>query len=198
MIAEETSFKISPFIKNLSSNRINNMVTQRKCETLKDAKKTYSKMYASSISHLQADAVKPRKKIILTSKINGLREEFKKTFLPLLIDVFELRQMIENYKLSRSSHSFLSLNNRLKPPAEILTRLQELQNDIEESQRWCQGIVSQISKGIQEAQEALEDLTPTKMPVDKPKKSVFSKNCHKQWLYLCKKKMKRFFNKKKI
>ena len=71
-------------------------------------------------------------------------------FLPLLIDVFELRQMIDNYK-SNSSESIE------KSPQQILERLEELQGDIEETQRWCDGVILQIAKGIKEAKDALDE-----------------------------------------
>lgn len=111
-------------------------------------------MYNSSISQLLAESEKPKKKIIPSSKMKGLREEFKKTFLPLLIDVFELRQMIKSAK--GESHDFFEINHKCKSPEEIMLRLKELQSDIEESQRWCNGVISQISKGINEVQQALE------------------------------------------
>ena len=85
----------------------------------------------------------------------GLREDFKKTFLPLLIEVFELRQSIENYttQLHRPHRFFPAIDT--KSPQEILSRLEVLQNDIEESERWCQGVILQIAKGVEEAKRAL-------------------------------------------
>jgi hypothetical protein len=119
-------------------------------------RKVYERMYTDSISLLKADQEKPKKKIIPTSTKNGLREDFKKTFLPLLIDVFELRQRIQNYKVKRTTSSFFSSDSSSIQPREILKRLQELQKEIEESQRWCEGVILQISKGIEEAKEALQ------------------------------------------
>lgn len=113
-------------------------------------------MYKDSISHIQADQEKPHKKIIPTGRISGVREDFKKTFLPLLIDVFELRQMVQNFK-SRYSSSFLFTHGQTsKSPKEVIQRLQQLQDDIEESKRWCEGVILQIEKGIEEAKEALQ------------------------------------------
>jgi hypothetical protein len=43
-----------------------------------------------------------------------------------------------------------------KTPQEILAQLKQMQHDIEESQRWCNGVILQISKGVEEAQEALD------------------------------------------
>ena len=86
----------------------------------------------------------------------GLREEFKKTFLPLLIEIFELRQSIENYKSDLQSSEPMSSESPSKSPQEILLRLEQLQKDIEESQRWCDGVILQIAKGIEEAKETLD------------------------------------------
>ncbi len=122
-------------------------------------KKVYQKLDASPLSGAisPASVKKERepKKIIASSATKGLREEFKKTFLPLLIDVFELRQMIENYKSQLSASTPSPIENISKSPQEILERLEQLQNDIVESQRWCDGVILQIAKGIEEAKEAL-------------------------------------------
>lgn len=121
-------------------------------------RKVYTKMYNSSMSQIRADCEKPRKRIVPTCKKLGLREEFKKTFLPLLIDVFELRQMIQNYKKDQNSLLLKALGKQSIPPKKILKRLQELQEEITESKRWVEGVISQIDKGISEAREALEEM----------------------------------------
>ncbi len=126
----------------------------------KQKDKKYSKLKSSSLLHFFASKsssqTKAKKKIIATNIQPGLREEFKKTFLPLLIDVFELRQMIETYKTQKTSPELSYLGKVSKTPQEILKQLEQLQNDVEESQRWCNGVILQISKGIKEAKEALE------------------------------------------
>jgi len=135
--------------------------------------KTYKKLDSSPISKAieskfkQKDATS-KKKIIPTSAISGVREELKKLFLPLLIDIFELRQMVDNYKTASPEH--IPLGKKTKSPKEILERLEQLQNDVEESQRWCNGVILQIAKGIEEAREVL---SPT--PSTPPKKSSWIK-----------------------
>lgn len=132
-----------------------------KKETTKFRKKVYSKLDASPLSnpipspsHFSQDT--SPKKIIPSSATKGLREDFKKTFLPLLIDVFELRQMIENYKSQVESPSPLPMGKVTLSPQEILKQLEQLHNDIEETKRWCEGVILQIAKGIEEATETLE------------------------------------------
>jgi hypothetical protein len=115
-------------------------------------KKVYASIYKPSSFEL--DGKSPPKKIIPSSKISGLREDFKKVFLPLLIDVFELRKRIQNYKLGVKSP--FGLKSETSCPSEILIQLTSLQKDIEESKRWCEGVIQQISKGIEEAKEALQ------------------------------------------
>lgn len=122
-------------------------------------KKIYSQLHSSSFSdHFKPSSTlnEPRKKIVPTIAHSGLREEFKKTFLPLLIDIFELRQMIDTYKIQQQSPKLSYFGKVSKTPQEILIQLKQMQLDIEESQRWCEGVVLQISKGIKEAQEALK------------------------------------------
>lgn len=126
-------------------------------------RKVYTKMYNSSMSQIRADCEKPRKKIIPTCKKLGLREEFKKTFLPLLIDVFELRQMIQNYRSDNDSSLLKALGKKAIPPKKILKRLKELQEEITESRRWVEGVIDQIDKGICEAKEALEGIDEEKI-----------------------------------
>jgi hypothetical protein len=114
-------------------------------------KKVYASIYAPKKTEEEKTNLK---KIVPSTKISGIREEFKKVFLPLLIDVFELRRSAQNYKIKTKS----SILNSSKPadPEEILKKLQELQMDIEESRRWCEGVILQIQKGIDEAKEALQ------------------------------------------
>lgn len=115
-------------------------------------KKVYASIYKPS--NLDAEKKNELKKIIPSTKTGGLREDFKKIFLPLLIDVFELRKQVQNYKQGLKT----TFGQADKPscPKEILTRLTELQEGIEESRRWCEGVILQISKGIDDAKEALQ------------------------------------------
>ncbi len=129
-------------------------------------RKVYTKMYNSSMSQIKADCEKPQKKIVPTSKKLGMREEFKKTFLPLLIDVFELRQMIQNAKAANASSLLKSLGKKPLTPEHILEKLENLQEDITESKRWMEGVIAQIDKGITEAKEALENVHEQAMPTE--------------------------------
>ncbi|MCB1110338.1 MAG: hypothetical protein KDK64_05105 [Chlamydiia bacterium] len=123
-------------------------------------KKVYRKLDASPLSETfsfsQPSPSENPKKIIPSMANKGLREKFKKTFLPLLIEIFELRQSIENYKTELQTTQTFGAETPSKSPQEILSRLEQLQRDIEESQRWCDGVILQIAKGIDEAKEALD------------------------------------------
>lgn len=123
-------------------------------------KKVYRKLDASplseSISLNKLASHGEPKKIIPSLATKGVREKFKKTFLPLLIEIFELRQSIDNYKTELQTNSAFPDENNSKSPQEILERLEQLQIDIEESQRWCDGVILQIAKGINEAKDALD------------------------------------------
>lgn len=126
-------------------------------------KKNYSRLYTSPFAdHFKLSSSSDpstRKKIIPTLAHSGLRDAFKKTFLPLLIDIFELRQMIDTHKLHQQSPQFRHFGKISKTPQEILVQLEQMQRDIQESQRWCEGVIVQIAKGIHEAQEALEGIS---------------------------------------
>ncbi len=150
-------------------------------------KKIYRKLDASSISEnipSPSPFVKnhPPKQIIPSSTSKGLREDFKKSFLPLLIDIFELRQMIDTYKSQLESPSPFPLGKISKSPIEILERLETLQNEIKETQRWCEGVILQISKGIKEAKEALQMLNgEEKQTSSSSKYQSFFKKIFMKW-----------------
>lgn len=90
-----------------------------------------------------------RKKIVPSNTLL-LRETFKKTFLPLLTDVFELRQMIENHTMRTS----LLFTRKIEAPEHVLHKLEQMKCEMEESRRWCEGVILQISRGIEEAEQA--------------------------------------------
>ncbi len=129
-------------------------------------KKVYRKLDASPLSDsISLSKMAPSgqpKKIIPSSATKGVREDFKKTFLPLLIEIFELRQSIDNTKTELQLENATPSEGFSKSPQEILNRLEQLQKDIEESQRWCDGVILQISKGIEEAKQALNILNGEK------------------------------------
>ncbi len=127
-------------------------------------KKTYTQIDPSSLKHSISigSPQSSSKKIIATKNLKGLREEFKRTFLPMLIDVFELRQTLENIKLKEEGTPFIPPT---KSPEEILTRLTEMQESIFETQRWCDGVIGQIAKGIDDAKQAIVLLDETKEDV---------------------------------
>lgn len=113
----------------------------------------------ASLSLKDAPSSKPlKKKIVHTRSQKSLRELFKKTFLPLLIDISELRLKLEDYKLQKTSGRIFQMKDFESGPEEILERLEQLQDDISETRRWCEGVITQIERGIDETQELLEFL----------------------------------------
>lgn len=124
-------------------------------------RKNYQKLSSSPISSRAIQGAfnsaekASQKKIIPTNAISGVREDLKKIFLPLLIDIFELRQMVDSYKTSRTDPHLFNLKKPSKTPKEILERLKQIQSDVEESERWCEGVIMQIAKGIADTREVL-------------------------------------------
>ena len=105
------------------------------------------------------------KKIIPSKASKGIRDAFKETFLPLLIDVFELRQIIDNHKTLQEED--IVLGKVSKSPREIIERLEQMQEDIIESKRWCEGVILQIERGISDAKEALHLIEQSSTPSPK-------------------------------
>ncbi|MCB1108960.1 MAG: hypothetical protein KDK44_04815, partial [Chlamydiia bacterium] len=103
-----------------------------------------TKLKALASHSLKNQTTKATKKIIAGATQSNLREQFKKTFLPLLIDISELRLMLENYKLQKTSGRIFKMENMDKTPEQILDKLENLQDDIEETRRWCEGVITQI------------------------------------------------------
>lgn len=95
----------------------------------------------------------PNKKIVATSLSHRVREQFKKTFVPLLIEVFELRQQLSN--IDYGSASPFTASSPLSVE-EIHAKLQRLKKEIEETKRWCEGVELQIEKGLQDAQKLMK------------------------------------------
>lgn len=111
------------------------------------------------------------KRIIPTIPLAGLRENYKKIFLPLLIEVFELRQMIDNWRSQKEPDCTITLDKIEKSPREILEKLEEMRRDVEESQRWCNSLLLQLEKAIEEA----EELTDAKEKPQQEKPSLLKK-----------------------
>ena len=113
-------------------------------------KKIYSKLTVSPLRgavEVSTDS-SSTKKIVATKFVSRLQEEFKQTFVPLLIEVFKLRQLTENYQREKEGDPFVT--QLTKSPEEILRHLEEMKETIEEAKRWHEGVLSQVSRGIEE------------------------------------------------
>lgn len=125
-------------------------------------KKVYTKLTTTELSDKLSSSITQiseakGKKITPTNVHTTIRGEFKKMFLPLLIDIFELRQATQNYKNSIYSEELIETSILEKNPEQILEKLEEIQTQVEEAQTWCQGVILQISKGITEAKSLLQE-----------------------------------------
>ena len=94
-------------------------------------KKTYKRIDASHFRRTLSpfSAQISGKKIVATIAMKGLREEMKRIFLPLLIEVFEVRQGSKE---------------------ESRQKLEQTKESLLETMRWCEGVLTQIEKGIEE------------------------------------------------
>ncbi|MDN3505256.1 MAG: hypothetical protein P0S95_06760 [Rhabdochlamydiaceae bacterium] len=126
-------------------------------------KKVYTKLTTSKltdqVSHSISQISEAKGKKIVPTQINPtLREGFKKMFLPLLIDIFELRQATQTCHNKIFSDEVLDFSISNKTPEQILEKLEEIQKQVQEAQNWCDGVVLQISKGIIEAKDVLKEI----------------------------------------
>jgi hypothetical protein len=121
-------------------------------------KKIYSKLTISPLRgaiEVSTDS-SSTKKIIATKFVSRLQEEFKQTFVPLLIEVFKLRQVIETYQRAKEGDPFAT--QLTTSPEDILRHLEEMQETIEEAKRWQEGVLSQVVRGIEETKAIISFL----------------------------------------
>ena len=119
-------------------------------------KKIYSKLTVSPLrgtACVSTDA-SSNKKIIATKLTSRLQEEFKQTFVPLLIEVFKLRQLTETYQRATEGDPFIT--QLTTSPEEILKQLEEMKETLEEAKRWHEGVLSQVTRGLEETRSLLQ------------------------------------------
>lgn len=91
------------------------------------------------------------------SALNTLRDQIKKTMIPLLIKVFQLK-----LELNQS----ISLPSRLQPkstepPEAILAQLQSLDEDLKLLMLWCESSRHQIAKALTVSEEETSPIKTT-------------------------------------
>ena len=93
--------------------------------------------------------------------LKDLREQIKKTMIPLLIRIFELKLAAQQAARPPSR-----LHKKLQQsPKEIRNTLQDLQEDLHHLNLWTVSAQKQIEKALNEAEEK---------PLDPPKEHVYS------------------------
>ncbi|OGN61282.1 MAG: hypothetical protein A3F09_01795 [Chlamydiae bacterium RIFCSPHIGHO2_12_FULL_49_11] len=124
-------------------------------------RKIYTKLpqagsaFASTIQQANTASQNTKKISATQTPDKGLKHEYKKAFLPLLIEVYEMRQLLDNRKLNRSTS--LNLFADARSPEQVLEKFLMLQKDVEETKRWCDGALKQIEKGIMEARSLVNE-----------------------------------------
>lgn len=116
------------------------------------------------------------------SALNTLRDQIKKTMIPLLIKIFQLR-----LDLNQS----ISLPSRLQPkstesPESILAQLRSLDEDLKLLVLWCESSRNQIAKALNLSEEEALSIVKASMtssldassdPFNKASKSFSSAFC---------------------
>ena len=120
-------------------------------------RKKYSKIASLKLGVAPFAQAEPAKKIIATKVTKDLLETYRKTFLPLLIEVFELRQSLSTHKLHSESPELKHLGKVHQTPEEILTRLEEIHDNVQETLLWCNGTIKQVQKALEEAKQLGEN-----------------------------------------
>lgn len=90
------------------------------------------------------------KKLVAARIENSIRIVLQRTFVPLLIEIFELRQAIDNLYLKKQDPKNLLCEKMVKTPEEILSRLEEIRENVAETLRWSEGLMLQIEKNLEE------------------------------------------------
>lgn len=83
------------------------------------------------------------------------RSRHRDVYFPLLIKIYSLQEQIHNIK--SKTHVAFPDQAGIKKPLDIKEDLQHIIDEIEESQRWNEGVISQAKKSLQELQELLPE-----------------------------------------
>ncbi|MCI5052546.1 MAG: hypothetical protein MRY21_05355 [Simkaniaceae bacterium] len=94
---------------------------------------------------------KTDKQIIPTQSKSSFRDRHRELYLPILIQVFELRGKLDQLR------SPDPLTGPSESAATILEKLTSLETEISESRRWCDGVILQLSKALEEARKLLPE-----------------------------------------
>ena len=126
-------------------------------------KKVYTKLSVSELSSKLSESIaharSPSLRKITASEVTpSVRSKFKEIFLPLLIDIFELRQTTENYKNQLFSEELIHKAVLKQPPEEILQNLQSIQAQVLEAKNWCDSVLLQLSKATDEAKSLVTQM----------------------------------------
>ncbi|MGE5196473.1 MAG: hypothetical protein ACM3JI_03990 [Anaerolineae bacterium] len=82
--------------------------------------------------------------------LNSIRNEIKRTMIPLLIKVFELKHAAVQAKMPPSRlHRFAN-----DSPEKIREQLKKIEQDLSLLHLWCQSCKQQITKAIKETEES--------------------------------------------
>jgi len=117
-----------------------------------ESKGIFSKLAGGLLE--SAKKAKP-KKIIAARIENSVRVALQRTFLPLLIEVFELKGQMQSLIAQKKDPRLKVIEKPVTlTPDQVIDRMRGIQENVEETMRWCEGLLSQLKKGIEEAEKA--------------------------------------------
>lgn len=104
-------------------------------------------------SKLFQKAAPEGKKIVAARIENSIRTALQRTFVPLLIEIFEARQAIDILHMRKNEPELAAFEKIARTPEEIIERLVEIRENIEETLRWGEGLQRQVQKTLEEAKD---------------------------------------------
>lgn len=127
-------------------------------------KKVYTRLTTSSLTSSLSQSISQNaptpssRKLSVTQTSRSICDKLKEVFLPLMIEIFELKQSTSGYKNQIFPDELIQVAILKKHPEEILQSLETIQREVEEARNWCEGVLLQLSKASKEAREMLEEI----------------------------------------
>ena len=117
------------------------------------SKKVYTRVKKSESNGPKCSVNLEKRLVLKAGATCSLKEQFKRLFLPLLHDVLELRQCIDQLNLKAKNNVFTLTGCKNKTPEALLADLEILKEQIQDSINWHDSIYKQITNAITDVQK---------------------------------------------
>ena len=122
-------------------------------------KKIFKKISKETLVPFPSIPAFPKEDPQTEHKLNvHFEKECKSLFVPLLDEIIQMQHHIKSKTQFYQLHS---VQKQTKSNKDILQKLHQFKASIEESKRWCDSLLMQIEKGIEELEKTNTDTIPS-------------------------------------